>query len=569
MTSTIEEEFELVIIGGGPTGLLCALLARQFGISVSLIDAKQSTLEAGRADGLNARTQEYLGVSGTLDSLRPNGIVCNTRTTASSTFANGDFQSRQSDWWTSLEHCLHKNMLIIGQPEVEKTLLAQLKTCRRNYEIPGLAIHFGHHATSIVEDGEGVTVLSEGVNEYGVWSEITTRAQFAIGADGARSMVRPRVGIRFEGTQPQMVWAVLDTFLDTDFPVCPEIISLQLDGQCRVLWIPRERGMARFYIRLLEGETVTQAAAEATIRKHMAPYRVDFLRTEWFSTFEVKERVASEFVSLDGKGRVFLAGDAAHCHSVNGAQGLNTGVADAFGLVWRVAHVIGWMRDGGPDRNAPDHKCSMILKSYNTERRAVAQNAVGVAAQLVRDTRHDARQYVETIEKNAGYITGEFVSPHERDGCGLRRTGISSGGRVGAWHLEGWPTLPRPGDAVVRPATPGLELDNCRLYGLARKFYYGLFLLLVIGHQSHAAPDLQQQFSWIANTVTLVCSGAVPSLTVPSKLSGLPYAGDWSFVTDVVGPDDSFIVVVRPDLYIGYVGDKDGLLSYMGTMGFA
>ncbi|KAK8077075.1 FAD binding domain containing protein [Apiospora saccharicola] len=561
MTSTIEEEFELVIIGGGPTGLLCALLARQFGISVSLIDAKQSILEAGRADGLNARTQEYLGVSGTLDSLRPNGIVCNTRTTASSTFANGDFQSRQSDWWTSLEHCLHKNMLIIGQPEVEKTLLAQLKTCRRNYEIPGLAIHFGHHATSIVEDGEGVTVLSEGVNEYGVWSEITTRAQFAIGADGARSMVRPRVGIRFEGTQPQMVWAVLDTFLDTDFPVCPEIISLQLDGQCRVLWIPRERGMARFYIRLLEGETVTQAAAEATIRKHMAPYRVDFLRTEWFSTFEVKERVASEFVSLDGKGRVFLAGDAAHCHSVNGAQGLNTGVADAFGLVWRVAHVIGWMRDGGPDRNAPDHKCSMILKSYNTERRAVAQNAVGVAAQLVRDTRHDARQYVETIEKNAGYITGMGVA---YDGLGSPLVVESERGL--------WKAGRRCPDLAMQlcgTQPPGMELDTCRLYGVARKFYYGLFLLLVIGHQSHAAPDLQQQFSWIANTVTLVCSGAVPSLTVPSKLSGLPYAGDWSFVTDVVGPDDSFIVVVRPDLYIGYVGDKDGLLSYMGTMGFA
>ncbi|KAK8133584.1 FAD binding domain containing protein [Apiospora sp. TS-2023a] len=554
MTSTIDEEFELVIIGGGPTGLLCALLALQFGISVSLIDAKESTLEAGRADGLNARTQEYLGVVGTLDNLRPNGIVCNTTPTASSTFANGAFQSRQSDWWTSLEHCLYKNMLIIGQPEVEKTLLLQLKTYRGNYEIPGLAIHFGHHARSIVEDGEGVTVLSEDVNENGVHSQITTRAQFAIGADGARSMVRPRVGIRFEGTQPQMVWAVLDTFLDTEFPVCPEIISLQLNGQCRVLWIPRERGMARFYIRLLEGETVTQAAAEATIREHMAPYRVDFLRTEWFSTFEVKERVASEFVSLNGKGRVFLAGDAAHCHSVNGAQGLNTGVADAFGLVWRLGHTIGWMRDG-PDRDAPDDRWSMILKSYDTERRAVAQNAVGVAAQLVRDTRHDARQYVETIEKNAGYITGMGVA---YDGM---RSHLVVESERGIWKAGR--RCPDLAMQFCGPQPPGLELDTCRLYGLARKLYYGLFLLLVIGHQSHAAPDLQREFGWIANTVTLVWSGAVPSLTVPSKPSGFPYAGDWSFVTDVVNPDDSFMVVVRPDLYIGYVGDKDGLVSYM------
>ncbi|KAI1046077.1 hypothetical protein LB505_013379 [Fusarium chuoi] len=69
-----------------------------------------------------------------------------------------------------------------------------------------------------------------------------------------------------------MTWAVLDTFLDTDFPVCPEIITFELDGESRVAWIPRERGMSRFYV-LLKGE-ITQQLAEESIKEHLAPYRL-------------------------------------------------------------------------------------------------------------------------------------------------------------------------------------------------------------------------------------------------------------------------------------------------------
>lgn len=81
-----------------------------------------------------------------------------------------------------------------------------------------------------------------------------------------------------------MVCAVPDAFLDTDFPVCSEIITFQLHGQSRVSWIPRERGMSRFYV-LVDGD-ISQEKAEASIHAHLASYRVDFVRTVWFSTFE-------------------------------------------------------------------------------------------------------------------------------------------------------------------------------------------------------------------------------------------------------------------------------------------
>lgn len=96
-----------------------------------------------------------------------------------------------------------------------------------------------------------------------------------------------------------------------------------------------------------------------------------------------------------------LAGDAAHVHSVNGGQGLNTGVADAFSLAWRLAAVV-----SSPSTLKPD-AADKLLRSYDIERRGTAQGVVDVAAALVRDTVREAKQYVGTIEKNAGYITGE------------------------------------------------------------------------------------------------------------------------------------------------------------------
>lgn len=72
-----------------------------------------------------------------------------------------------------------------------------------------------------------------------VLDNMIIESKYVIGADGARSKARQILNIPFEGTKPEMVWAVLDTFLDTDFPLCPEIITFQVDGQARVSWIPR------------------------------------------------------------------------------------------------------------------------------------------------------------------------------------------------------------------------------------------------------------------------------------------------------------------------------------------
>ncbi|KAM3547942.1 hypothetical protein MY1884_009377 [Beauveria asiatica] len=497
--SAITEEMSPIVVdvaicGGGPTGLATALLLKRLGVSVCVVDAKPASLELGRADALNARTQQYLEVADLLGELLPQGIKCNT----SSTFGDGEFKSRQNHWWVGLEHALHKNFLMLGQPVVERVLAEKL----------GDSVHYSEHVTSIAEDDSGVDVVTSTGRKI--------RSKYALGADGARSMVRAAIGATFSGGKPEMLWSVLDTFIDTDFPRSPEIITFQLNGQSRVSWIPRERGLCRFYV-LLDGE-VSLERAQQSIKDHMAPHKVEFTKTEWYSTFDVKERIASTFISKDGAGRIFLGGDAAHVHSVNGGQGLNTGIADSFNLAWRLAMVVN-------QPSLPKEAVQRLLLSYDTERRSTAQGVIDVAARLVRDTVREAKTYVGTIEKNAGYITGMGVS-YEAYGSPLVEQS-----EHGIWKA-GF----RCPDMVIKPLSAGGE--EKRLYS---EVSYGKYLLLSVGKAQAAA----KESALPVTRYSILSAGASPDATAVNT-----FTGDW------VAADDVFYVVVRPDMYIAFVSES-------------
>uniref|UniRef100_A0A4E9DBU4 FAD-binding domain-containing protein n=1 Tax=Gibberella zeae TaxID=5518 RepID=A0A4E9DBU4_GIBZA len=498
------EQVDVTIVGGGPTGLFVALLLQPSGISVRVLDEKPCSLELGRADALNARTQQYFEVAGILDELLPDGLKCNT----SSTFKDGDFKSRQNEWWVGIEHAYHKNFLMIGQPVVEQVMRNRL----------GGSVSYNEHVISITEDEDSVTVMTS--------SGRKVSSKYVVGADGARSFVRNTLGISFTGTKPEMTWAVLDTFLDTDFPVCSEIITFELNGESRVAWIPRERGMSRFYV-LLKGE-ITQQLAEESIKEHLAPYKVEFSKTEWFSTFHVKERLASSFISKEGHGRIILAGDAAHVHSVNGGQGLNTGVSDAFALAWRLAALVRPSDLTTESRN-------VILRSYDFERRSTAAQVIGVAAALVRDTVHTAKKYVSTIELNAGFITGMGVNYSDF------ATPLVQGTEHGIW---------RPGYScpdVVMTATSG---ETTRLY---QNVAYGEFIVLAIGKR---APN---------GSISCPVYTILPDGTTNGHLQlDQDKDGDRTFTADWV-KNDPAIVIVRPDMYVGYAGtaEDEGWKRYL------
>jgi len=380
---------DIFIVGAGPAGLLCAFLARLCGLSVFIADRSSGPLRVGRADALNARSLQLLEIGGLFSELYPFGKTCNT----SSVWANGNFVSRQSTWWEDLEGCFHKHFLMLGQAFVEQLLdrkLSELKASVRRKTLVN-----GVNAT---ENG-CVSTLSSGE---------VIESRFVIGADGSHSFVRQLFNIPFEITRPQLTWAVLDGVIESDFPKVPEIIVFQTETS-DVAWIPRERDIDRFYIRM-DTDTFSMNDAIAKINRAMHPHSLNFKEIEWFSQFSVKESVAANF-SLDD--RIFLVGDACHIHSVNGGMGLNTGLSDAFNLIWKIHQVI---RFQSP---------TMLLRTYEQERKPVALRVVETSGALVRTTKQSetgmhATDYVKLVEKRAGNITGMGIRYGEQDLDGSR-----------------------------------------------------------------------------------------------------------------------------------------------------
>lgn len=366
---------DILIVGAGPVGLMCAYLAKRCGLSTIIIDKSTGPIEVGRADALNARTLQLLELVDLFSELYPLGKTCNT----SSVWANGKFSSRQSKWWDKLEGCQHKHFLMLGQSHIEKLLDNKLKQMNngvmRSTSVENIAI----------EADTCLTMLSNGQQ---------IKSQYLIGADGSRSFVREHFNIKFEITRPQIIWAVIDGIIETDFPKVPEIIVFQAETS-DVAWIPREGNIDRFYIRM-DTKDFTLEEVLFKINRAIKPHRLHFNEILWFSQFSVKESVAEHFCIHD---RIFLAGDACHIHSVNGGQGLNTGLGDAFNLIWKLNAVI--------HRQAP----KTLLDSYETERKAVAKSIVETSGALVRSTKFSekgthAEDYVTIVEQHAGNITG-------------------------------------------------------------------------------------------------------------------------------------------------------------------
>lgn len=366
---------DIVIAGAGPVGMMCAYLGQLCGLRTVVIDKSEGPLSVGRADAFNARTLQLLELGGLFDELYPRGKPCNT----SSVWADGKFISRQSSWWDELEGCLHKHFLMLGQSHIEGLLDQRLKNMnaavKRQTSLENIEIN----------DTGCLTTLSNGE---------TIQSRYVIGADGSRSFVREHFQIPFEIVRPQIVWAVLDGVINTDFAKVPEIIVFQAETS-DVAWIPREGNIDRFYVRM-DTKDFSMDEAIAKINRAMAPHKLTFDEIVWFSQFSVKESVAESFIAQD---RIFLAGDACHIHSVNGGQGLNTGLADAFNLMWKMNMVI----NHGADEN--------LLKSYETERLPVAQSVIATSGELVRSTKYSdsnthAQDYVKIVQKRAGNITG-------------------------------------------------------------------------------------------------------------------------------------------------------------------
>lgn len=201
-----------------------------------------------------------------------------------------------------------------------------------------------------------------------------------------------------------------------------------------------------------------------------------------------------------------------------------------------------------------------LIQSYDTERRIVAQEVIDVAAALVRDTANTAKQYVSTIEKNAGYITGKnqerSINPILECanvwglGMGVSYNGVGS--KLITESEQGiWKAGQRCPDIWLTNARTN---ETMRIYSMVQ---YGRYLVLSIGTQW----DTEAWFKDICSYLTLVPTSS-SKVGTDSRSHGFSDENN-TFSSDLVDIEDDFVVVVRPDMYIGYVGEGVGWRTYL------
>ena len=329
-SSALVAEHAVVIAGAGPTGLMLAGELTLAGVDVAIVERAASHDFAGsRAGGLHSRTIEILDQRGIADRFLSEGKTHPGVGFGMIPLSLSDFPTR------------HPYLLALWQKHTERILAGWVDEL-------GAKIYREREVTGFTQDDAGVDVaLSDGGG---------IRAQYLVGCDGARSVVRKAAGIEFPGWDPTTSWMMAEVHT-TEEPVWG--FREDASGVHAIGRVESADGV-RAGIVLVEREV--KSGGEPTMRE-LSEALIDIYGTDFgahspvrLSRFTDMTRQASEY----RKGRVLLAGDAAHAHPPMGGQGLNTGVHDAVNLGWKLAQVI--------KKSSPP----TLLDTYHAERHPVA-----------------------------------------------------------------------------------------------------------------------------------------------------------------------------------------------------
>jgi len=320
-------EHAVVIAGGGPTGLMLAGELALAGIDVAIVERRAGQdLTGSRARGLHSRTIEVLDQRGIADRFLSEGQVAQVAGFAGTRLDISDFPTR------------HPYGLALLQKDFERILAGWVD----ELEVP---IHREREVAGFVQDATGVDVqVSDGT---------ALRADYLVGCDGGRSVVRKAAGIEFPGWEPTTSTLIAEVHLAEE----PK-------------WGVHDDAVGRHAFSKLEGGLVGVLVTERHVGHTSEPTLRDLseaLIAVWGTDYGVHTPTSlTRFTDMARQaatyraGRVLLAGDAAHIHYPVGGQGLNTGVQDAVNLGWKLAQVV--------NGTSPDS----LLDTYHAERHPVA-----------------------------------------------------------------------------------------------------------------------------------------------------------------------------------------------------
>ncbi|KAI8996404.1 FAD binding domain-containing protein [Trametes punicea] len=373
----LESHVDVLIVGAGPAGLMCANALVQAGISVRIVDKRSESVVPGQADGIQPRTLEILQSYGLGDQLHREGAHV-WRIVNYSPGPDGVLRRANRSATVSPDGIWRWNYgIALSQDRVENVFLASMKE-------KNLAVEYATTPTSIkLSDGEDDLLnpqayVNTAVLEHleGQKNSETVHAKFILGADGAHSWVRKALGIGAEGTVTSSIWGVVDILPDTDFPDVRNYAIVQSAHHGTLFTIPRERDLIRIYVQQSEDSDVidpitgradkNRSSPEqilAQARKIMHPYRMDVKDNgvEWWTIYVVGQRVVDKYSIND---RALISGDACHTHSPKAGQGMNAALCDSHNLAWKMAYALkGWAK-------------MSLMQTYDFERRKYAQELI-------------------------------------------------------------------------------------------------------------------------------------------------------------------------------------------------
>lgn len=465
----------VIIAGGGPTGLMLAAELALAHVDVAVVERRASQdLVGTRAGGLHARSIEILDQRGVADRFLREGQIVQLAGFAWTKLDISDLPTR------------HPYGLALRQNHIERLLaewVAELAVpIYRNCAVTGSA-----------QDETGVDVL---LSDGG-----PLRARYLVGCDGGRSLVRKTAGIDFAGSDPTLSNLMAEVAMreEPEFGLRHDALGfhgLSKMESGRVLVVVTEATLTH------SGEPTLRDLSEALV----AVYDTDFgvHSPAWISRFTDAARQAAFY----RKGRVLLAGDAAHIHHSVGGQGLNTGLQDAVNLGWKLAQVVKGI--------SPDS----LLDTYHTERHPVA-------ARMLRNTRAQIAllRRGDDGRKAARDVVAELLAMDEP----RKRFGAMMSGLDIHYHLG-------EGHALLGRRMPDLDL---MVEGRPRT----LFSLL------HGARGLLLNFGK---------RGGIDIAPWADRIAVVDadHDGAWQLpaIGEVAAPQ---AVLVRPDGHVGWVGDEN------------
>ncbi|MGZ5201977.1 MAG: bifunctional 3-(3-hydroxy-phenyl)propionate/3-hydroxycinnamic acid hydroxylase [Telluria sp.] len=517
MKQQVPDEVDVLLVGLGPVGATAANLLGRYGVNVLAIDKATQIYMAPRAIVLDNEALRILQMAGLEDGAF---ATCAIPKIEMHSPLFGNYARANSAGHVDG----HPQLVTFFQPELERVLRTRLTAYGSVHVALGVELDDYHEAEQHIH---AVLKLADGQTHL-------VRTRYLIGADGSHSKVRQLAGIAFDGKTFTQDWLVVDA---VDVPTPIDHVEFICDPRRPSPHMAAPGNRQRWEFMLHEGETREQMEQPEQIRRLLARWcDADQVTIERTAVYRFHARIVDRF----SKGRVFLAGDAAHITPPFVGQGLVAGLRDVANLCWKLA----WVTQG---RAAP-----AILDSYDLERRPHAKVIIQMALWMGRLVMprnrlaafgvHGLMMVLQAIPFTRHWFQELKFKPSNRF-----RRGLFQPGRSRARLLRGGP-LPQ---GLVRRGPGAACIPSDDMFGQS---------LALVGFGFDPAPLLRPELAaaWEA------AGGTVLHLRHRGQAGHAERS--WEDMTDALVPRAApvgWVAVVRPDrtvLHDGPLGQLDRVL---------